>query len=85
MHNTAELLHCNMLAAEELPQLLIGFEQEIKEQITGQHQNSIMTPFNSHLKDLEPSLLPLHPGDWGLVDATHHLLVHAVIDGLCLC
>lgn len=55
MYNIAELLHYNMLAVEELLQLLVGFEQEIKDQITGQHQDSILNPFNSHLNDLEPS------------------------------
>lgn len=45
---------------------------------------------NSHLKDLKPSnvqhsyeVLPLHLGVQGLVDAGHHPLEHAVIDGLC--
>lgn len=65
-----------MLAFEELLQLLIGFEQGMKDQITGQHQDSLMNPF----KDL---LLPLHPCVEGIVNAIHHLLVHAVIGGLC--
>lgn len=66
MYNIAKLLHYNMLAVEELLQLLIGFEQEIKGQITGQHQDSVIESiqFSPQRSRAQPSyeVLPLHPG-----------------------
>ena len=54
------------------------------------HDHNSPDESSTHLEDLKPGdvqhsyeVLPLHLGVQGPIDAGHHPLEHAVVDGLC--